>query len=140
MTDNVTNLLAAVDPADERAITRFLFEEVQVLDDWQFAKWLDFFHDDTMYWAPTQTDRYPRERAKRISAFGTSVYFEENKVQLKQRVDRLLTDQPGARHPPRRGPATWSPMSGSAPARRRANSRSSRTSSRIVRWASDPRT
>ncbi|WP_051215612.1 aromatic-ring-hydroxylating dioxygenase subunit beta [Granulicoccus phenolivorans] len=102
MTDNVTNLLAAVDPADERAITRFLFEEVQVLDDWQFAKWLDFFHDDTMYWAPTQTDRYPRERAKRISAFGTSVYFEENKVQLKQRVDRLLTDQAWGEAPPSR--------------------------------------
>lgn len=102
MTDNITNLLAAVDPADDRALTRFLYEEVAVLDDWNWGAWLDFFADDCMYWAPTQEDRVFRERAKRISAFGTSVYFEENKVQLKQRVDRVLTGQAWGEEPPSR--------------------------------------
>ncbi|HHV22419.1 MAG TPA: aromatic-ring-hydroxylating dioxygenase subunit beta [Propionibacterium sp.] len=102
MTDNITRILAEVDPADERAIARFLFEEVQVLDDWQWPKWLDFFAEDCMYWAPTQLDRLPRERAERISKFGTAVYFEENKAQLKQRVDRLMTDQAWGEAPPSR--------------------------------------
>lgn len=98
-TDGITRLLAAVDAADERALTRFLYEEVQVLDDHEFTAWLDFFADDCMYWAPTQEDRVFRERHKRISEFGTSVYFEENKVQLKQRVDRLLTGQAWGEEP-----------------------------------------
>ncbi len=102
MTDTITTLLAAVDPADERALTRFLYEEVAVLDDWKWGAWLDFFHEDCLYWAPTQEDRVARERSKRISEFGTSVYFEENKVQLKQRVDRLLTNQAWGEEPPSR--------------------------------------
>lgn len=73
-----------------------------MLDDWKFTEWLDFFAEETMYWAPTQLDRLPRERAKRISEFGTSVYFEETKPQLKQRVDRLLTDQAWGEAPPSR--------------------------------------
>ena len=102
MTDNISRLLADVEPAHERALVRFLYEEVAVLDDWNWGAWLDFFHDDALYWAPTQEDRVARERHKRISAFGTSVYFEENKVQLKQRVDRLLTSQAWGEEPPSR--------------------------------------
>lgn len=102
VTDRVTSLLAEVDPAVERAICRFLYEEVQVLDDWEWGKWLDFFDNDALYWAPTQEDRLARERSKRISEFGTSVYFEENKIQLRQRVDRLLTNQAWGEEPPSR--------------------------------------
>lgn len=102
MTDTVTTSPRTVDAADERALTRFLYDEAEILDDWEFTKWLDFFAEDCMYWAPTQLDRLPRERAKRISAFGTSVYFEENKAQLQQRVDRLLTDQAWGEAPPSR--------------------------------------
>lgn len=101
-TDKLTALLAEVDPAVERALTRFLYEEVQVLDDWKWGEWLDFFADDCLYWAPTQEDRLSRERSKRIADFRTSAYFEENKVQLKQRVDRLLTNQAWGEEPPSR--------------------------------------
>lgn len=102
MTDTVTERLAAVEAADERALTRFLYDEAEILDDWEFAKWIDFFAEDCLYWAPTQLDRLPRERAHRISKLGTSVYFEETKAQLKQRVDRLLTDQAWGEAPPSR--------------------------------------
>lgn len=101
-TDKLTALLADVDPAVERALTRFLHEEVQVLDDWKWGEWLDFFADDCLYWAPTQEERLARERSRHISAFRTSAYFEENKVQLKQRVDRLLTNQAWGEEPPSR--------------------------------------
>jgi 3-phenylpropionate/cinnamic acid dioxygenase small subunit len=102
MTDNVTKALALVDPVEERAITRFLYEEVQLLDDWKWGEWLDFFSDDLMYWAPTRLDRIERERAKSISEFGTSVHFEETKPMLKQRVDRILTGKAWAEEPPSR--------------------------------------
>lgn len=100
--DKVGALLAEVDPTIERAITRFLYEEVQVLDDWHWGEWLDFFAEDCMYWAPTQEERLARERTRHISEYGTSAYFEENKVQLKQRVDRLLTNQAWGEEPPSR--------------------------------------
>ncbi len=100
--DKVAVLLADVDPAVERAITRFLYEEVQVLDDWNWGEWLDFFAEDCLYWAPTQEDRLSRERSKHIAEFRTAAYFEENKVQLKQRVDRLLTNQAWGEEPPSR--------------------------------------
>lgn len=101
-TDRLTALLADIDPAVERALTRFLYEEVQVLDDWDWGAWLDFFADDAMYWAPTQEDRLSRERSQRINDFRTSAYFEETTVQLKQRVDRLLTNQAWGEEPPSR--------------------------------------
>lgn len=101
-TDKVTALLADVDPAVERAIARFLYEEVAVLDDWRWGEWLDFFAEDCMYWAPTQDDRLARDRSKRIAAYRTSAYFEDNKVQLKQRIDRLLTDMAWGEAPPSR--------------------------------------
>ncbi|MPN23345.1 Biphenyl 2,3-dioxygenase subunit beta [bioreactor metagenome] len=75
---------------------------MQVLDDWKWGEWLDFFADDAMYWAPTQEDRLSRERSRRIADYRTSAYFEENKVQLKQRVDRLLTNQAWGEEPPSR--------------------------------------
>ncbi|GAA1707623.1 aromatic-ring-hydroxylating dioxygenase subunit beta [Propioniferax innocua] len=102
MTDKVNKLLADVDPAEERAISRFLLEEAQILDDWEWAAWLDFWHEDCLYWAPTQLERLQREIADRISTFGTSAYFEENKTQLKQRVDRLLTHMAWGEAPPSR--------------------------------------
>lgn len=102
MSDNITRLLADVDPADERALTRFLYEEVAVLDDWNWPAWTAFFHEDCTYWAPTQEDRVARERSRHISEFGTSVYFEENRAQLQQRVDRLLTNQAWGEEPPSR--------------------------------------
>ena len=101
-TDKISALLAEVDPAVERALTRFLYEEVAVLDDWKWGEWLDFFAEDCMYWAPTQEDRLTRERSKHVAEYRTSAYFEENKVQLKQRVDRLLTNQAWGEEPPSR--------------------------------------
>lgn len=101
-TDKVSALLADVDPAIERALARFLYEEVSVLDDWRWGEWLDFFAEDCMYWAPTQDDRLARDRGKRIAEYRTSAYFEDNKDQLKQRIDRLLTDMAWGEAPPSR--------------------------------------
>ncbi|MGO4958096.1 aromatic-ring-hydroxylating dioxygenase subunit beta [Luteococcus sp. Sow4_B9] len=102
-TNRVQALLDAVDPELQRGIERFLYEEVQVLDDLEWGDWIDFFADDLIYWAPVQEERYARERREnRIKKFGTSVYFEENKVQLKQRVDRLLTNMAWGEEPPSR--------------------------------------
>jgi 3-phenylpropionate/cinnamic acid dioxygenase small subunit len=102
MTDNVTAALAAVTAEDQRAIERFLYDEAKVLDDWEWAKWPDFLHEDILYWAPVQEDRYTRERAGRISPLGGSAYFEDNKKELTIRVQRLLTNQAWSEEPPSR--------------------------------------
>lgn len=102
-TNRIAALLGDVDAETQRAIERFLYEEVQVLDDLEWEKWLDFLSDDLLYWAPVQEERYARERREnRIKKFGTSCYFEENKVQMKQRVDRLLTNMAWGEEPPSR--------------------------------------
>lgn len=87
---------------DERLITRFLYDEAELVDNMQWDEWIDCMHDDVYYWAPVRENRVARERKEEFYPKGTSVYFEETKAFLKQRVFRLRTNMAWAEEPPSR--------------------------------------
>ena len=89
---------------DERAICRFLYEEAELVDNMWWDEWLDCLHEDIDYWAPVRENRVARERKEEYYPKGTSVYFEESKAFLRQRVVRLQTQKAWAEEP-RHAPA-----------------------------------
>lgn len=93
---------ALPDPATERLIERFLYEEAHLLDSWRFTDWLDMLAPDLRYEAPVRENRLYRERRFETSAPGTSAYFEEDFAMMRERVDRLQTHMAWAEEPPSR--------------------------------------
>lgn len=87
---------------DERLIARFLYDEAEMMDNMKWEDWLDCMHDDVDYWAPVRENRVARERKEEFYPKGTSVYFEESKEFLRQRVVRLQTNMAWAEEPPSR--------------------------------------
>ncbi|MEZ2188594.1 3-phenylpropionate/cinnamic acid dioxygenase subunit beta [Corynebacterium sp. CCM 9204] len=83
----------------ERAITRFLYDEAELVDNMEWDAWLETMHPDVYYWAPVRENRVFRERKHEFYPRGTSVYFEENWEYLRQRVFRLQTQKAWAEEP-----------------------------------------
>ena len=98
----ITNHAKMASMEDERAICRFLYEEAELVDNMWWDEWLDCLHEDIDYWAPVRENRVARERKEEYYPKGTSVYFEESKAFLKQRVVRLQTQKAWAEEPPSR--------------------------------------
>jgi len=83
---------AAVDPAEERSVERFVFEEARLLDERRFTEWLDLFDQDGLYWVPGQPGAAtPRD--------GLSLYCEHRAL-LAVRVARLGQASMHAQDPP----------------------------------------
>lgn len=93
---------APANAEDERLITRFLYDEAELVDNMKFNEWVECMHEDVYYWAPVRENRVARERKDEFYKRGTSVYFEESKAFLKQRVFRLETHMAWAEEPPSR--------------------------------------
>lgn len=68
------------------AVTQFLYDEAQLLDERRFEEWLALFAPDGYYWMPiTASDTQRKQRAALI---------DDNRPELELRVRRLL--QPAA--------------------------------------------
>lgn len=105
MPDTATRSAAPVDLVDiesERRLTRFLYEEANLLDSWRFDEWLELLAPDIRYDAPVRENRLYRERKYETSAPGTSAYFEEDLILLRERVERLQSHMAWAEEPPSR--------------------------------------
>lgn len=83
-------------------IEQWLYLEADLLDEWRFAEWLELLAEDLHYWAPVRENRVYRERRHETAAPGGSAYFEENRADMVQRVDRLHTHMAWAEDPPSR--------------------------------------
>ena len=127
-----------MDEATIRAIERFLYREVRLLDERRFHEWLDLLTDDIRYWMGARSNRYPR-RSKAIAILDPDRYVEEDlageeelaildetKETLKARVARLDTGMAWAEDPPSRtrhfvGNIEVEPADGAADFRVRTN-------------------
>ena len=98
----IKNAIAHVDPSTSYAIEQFFFLEADLLDEWDFDSWLELLAEDLHYWAPVRENRTFRERRFETAAPGESAYFEENRADMVQRVDRLNTHMAWAEDPPSR--------------------------------------
>ena len=98
-----------------REVEQFLYREARLLDERRFREWVDLFTEDTRYWAPVGSNRYPRS-SKAIKILDPNryveeglateremAYMDETKDTLSRRVQRLLdTGMAWAEDPPSR--------------------------------------
>lgn len=92
----------SVDRDVQFEVERFLAMEAWLLDERDYARWLDVFAEDVRYWAPLRTNRARRELHLERSADGDLAYFDDDKEFLRARVRRLETGMAWAEDPPSR--------------------------------------
>lgn len=80
-------------------ISRFLAEEASLLDQRQFREWIDLLANDVIYRMPLRVTRDPSDGPSIIDEM---TFFEEDKLSLTTRVNRLGTTSAWAESPPSR--------------------------------------
>jgi 3-phenylpropionate/cinnamic acid dioxygenase small subunit len=65
----------------QQAVERFLYQEARLLDDRNFAQWVDLFTEDGLYWVPSGQDG-PAEQAVAL------IY--DTTARLRERLTRML--------------------------------------------------
>lgn len=84
-------------------IGQFLFQEADFLDSRRYREWLGCFAKDVRYWAPTRSNRWPREAGLEIAARDHAAIFDEDYASLEIRVRRLETERAWVEYPASRG-------------------------------------
>ncbi|HHV22257.1 MAG TPA: aromatic-ring-hydroxylating dioxygenase subunit beta [Propionibacterium sp.] len=95
----VADMQSRASMAEAFEVSRFLYDEAQLLDDMEWDAWLSCYHPDTLYWAPVRENRVYRERKFETYPRGTSAHFEETHIFLQQRVHRLKSQKAWAEEP-----------------------------------------
>jgi len=81
-------------------IEAFLFEEAEILDDRNFAHWLDLLTDDIRYWMPMRRNVKSNEMDREFTREGQDInWFDEGKETLERRVNQILTGVHWAEEP-----------------------------------------
>jgi len=80
-------------------IREFLYLEMDVLDDRDFDRWLDFFADDLRYWMPIRKNLPAREQHKDITGEDDMSWIDDDKVTLVKRVRQIQTGVHWAEEP-----------------------------------------
>ena len=75
----------------QAAVERFLYQEARLLDDRNFAQWVDMFTEDGLYWVPSGQDG-PAEQAVAL------IY--DNTHRLRERLTRMGSRAFWAQQPP----------------------------------------
>ena len=75
----------------QAAVERFLYQEARLLDDGNFAQWVDLFTEDGLYWVPSGQDG-PAEQAVAL------IY--DNTHRLRERLTRMGSRAFWAQQPP----------------------------------------
>jgi 3-phenylpropionate/cinnamic acid dioxygenase small subunit len=83
----------------EREVCAFLHYEAELLDERRFDEWIDLLDDSLRYRMPVRATRPDRQG----SEFSEEMYhFDDTKLTLKMRVDRLNSGDAWAEVPPSR--------------------------------------
>jgi biphenyl 2,3-dioxygenase beta subunit len=85
-------------------VEEFLYLEAELLDDRKLREWLDLLTDDVRYWMPIRhnTAERPQEIADELSKPGEGYYFDDNKQNLRLRVERVYSKSAWSELPPSR--------------------------------------
>jgi 3-phenylpropionate/cinnamic acid dioxygenase small subunit len=83
-------------------VEQFLYHEAALLDDRRFADWFALIADDIHYWMPIRrtvtVDNLDREYTDREGM----AYFDDDKADLRMRVEKLQAPSAWAENPPSR--------------------------------------
>lgn len=80
-------------------VSGFLFAEARALDERRYGDWLAMFAPRIRYWAPTRSNRWPREMAKEVASPDGAAIFDEDLHTLTIRVRRLETQRAWNEYP-----------------------------------------
>src|SRR5215468_10589153 len=83
-------------------LMQFYIREAWLLDERQFAAWLDLFTEDVLYFMPRRKNVPRREAHREVTVLGDLAVFEDDKRYLEMRVARLETGMAWAEDPPSR--------------------------------------
>ena len=87
-----------------RQIEDFLYLEAELLDERKLRDWLELFTEDARYWMPIRhnTLERPQEISDELSKPGEGYYFDDNKENLRLRVERVYSKNAWSELPPSR--------------------------------------
>ena len=93
-------------PAERTAlqfeVEQFLYHEAALLDDRKYPEWLDLIADDIHYWMPIRRTVTLDNLDKEFTAIGGMAYFDDDKNDLRMRVEKLQTGSSWSEDPPSR--------------------------------------
>lgn len=90
--------LSYVDPIHQE-IAQFLVEEAYLLDQQDYARWLDLLTDDVRYVMPV---RVATAREAGFDSLAHMSHFDEDLYSLRKRIARLATEHAWTEDPPSR--------------------------------------
>ncbi|MGE3447414.1 MAG: 3-phenylpropionate/cinnamic acid dioxygenase subunit beta [Microbacteriaceae bacterium] len=80
-------------------VSAFLYEEARAMDERRYQDWFAMFDPNIRYWAPTRSNRWPREMNKEIAQPDGAAIFDEDWRTLSIRVRRLETQRAWNEYP-----------------------------------------
>lgn len=73
------------------ALTQTIYREARMLDDENYADWVDMLADDLLYHMPGIETRYRRDKIDQITDLTRMAYYNDNLTEIKKRLSRLET-------------------------------------------------
>ena len=73
------------------ALTQTIYREARMLDDENYADWVDMLADDLLYHMPGIETRYRRDKTDQITDLTRMAYYNDNLTEIKKRLSRLET-------------------------------------------------
>ena len=81
-------------------VSEFLYQEAEILDERNFADWLDLLTEDIRYWMPMRRNVKSNEMDREFTREGQDInWFDEGKDTLDRRVRQILTGVHWAEEP-----------------------------------------
>jgi len=87
-----------------REVEDFYYAEAELLDNRQFREWFTLLADDIRYWMPIRHNALERSNDLKdeLAKPGEGFYFDDDKVSLRIRVERVYARNAWAEMPPSR--------------------------------------
>ena len=83
-------------------VEQFLYHEAALLDDRRFGEWLALIADDIHYWMPIRRTVTVENLGLEYAARDGMAYFDDDKGDLRMRVEKLQANSAWAENPPSR--------------------------------------
>jgi len=83
-------------------VERFYYDEAALLDAHRYQEWLALFADDARYFMPIRRTRTQREMDREFTQPGEMAFFDDTKLLLAGRIEKLKTGRSWAEDPPSR--------------------------------------
>jgi 3-phenylpropionate/cinnamic acid dioxygenase small subunit len=86
----------------QHEVEQFLYCEAALLDDRRFEDWLDLIADDMHYWMPIRRTVMLADLDREFTKIGEMSYFDDDRNDLRMRVEKLRTGDSWSEDPPSR--------------------------------------